>query len=173
MHAIMPPVPYVKATGGKSVVRTRETRSFSQEGLHGRLMFAGLRSPCRYGPSHPVRGGIPFPARSLVSRPKFRLAPFIHFFFLLDALAFLFLFRSVGEASWQWWTTAHVVLARRRNFPAQNAEKLTTAAGVSKRSRRCENGYRHVARSLVAPNSGMVSKIGGKTVTSFVPGNVG
>src|SRR3989337_3290549 len=50
---------------------------------------------------------------------------------------------------------------------------MTTAASVSKRSRRCENGYRSVARSLVAPNSGMVSKIRGNTGITFVPGNVG
>jgi hypothetical protein len=46
-------------------------------------------------------------------------------------------------------------------------------ANVSNRSRRCRNGYRHVARSLLAPNSGVVSKIGGRTVIPFVPGNVG
>ena len=83
--------------------------------------------------------------------------------FVLGSLAVVFLICSVGETPWQWWTTTHAVFARRRNFPAQNGEKLTTAAGVSKRSRRCKNGYRHVARSLVAPNSGVVSKFGGKT----------
>jgi hypothetical protein len=50
---------------------------------------------------------------------------------------------------------------------------MTTTASVSKRSRRCKNGYRNVARSLVAPNPGMVSKIGGKTGIPCVPGNVG
>jgi hypothetical protein len=50
---------------------------------------------------------------------------------------------------------------------------MTTTASVSKRSRRCKNRYRNVARSLVAPNPGMVSKIGGKTGIPCVPGNVG
>jgi hypothetical protein len=49
---------------------------------------------------------------------------------------------------------------------------MTTTASESKRSRRCKNGYRKMARSLVAPKSGMVSKIGGNTVIPFVPVNV-
>jgi hypothetical protein len=64
-------------------------------------------------------------------------------------------------------------LSRRGDFPAQNDEKMTTTASVSKRSRRCKNGYRNMSRSLVAPKSGMVSEIGGNTVITFVPGNVG
>jgi hypothetical protein len=50
---------------------------------------------------------------------------------------------------------------------------MTTTASVSKRSRRCKNGYRNMSRSLVAPKSGMVSEIGGNTVITFVAGNVG
>src|SRR3989337_192631 len=52
----------VKATGGQSGVRTRETLLifFFRDGLHGRLMVAGRR---------------PRTVRSFVSRPKFRLAP--------------------------------------------------------------------------------------------------
>jgi hypothetical protein len=67
----------------------------------------------------------------------------------------------------------HPILASRGDFPAQNGEKMTTTASVSKRSRRCKNGYRNIARSLVAPNPGMVSKIGGETGIPCVPGNVG
>jgi hypothetical protein len=50
---------------------------------------------------------------------------------------------------------------------------MTTTASVSKRSRRCKNGYRNMSRSLVAPKSGMVSEIRGNTVITFVAGNVG
>jgi hypothetical protein len=46
-------------------------------------------------------------------------------------------------------------------------------ASVSKRSRRCKNGYGNVPRSLVAPNPGVVSKNRGNTGISFAPGNVG
>ena len=38
---------------------------------------------------------------------------------------------------------------------------------------RCKNGYGNLARGLVAPNSGVVSKIRGKTVIAIVPGNGG
>jgi hypothetical protein len=132
---------------------------FSPDGLHGRLMVAGRR---------------PRTVRNFVSRPKFRLAPVTQknknkF----GPLAFALLFCSAGETPRQWWTTTHGVLARRRNFPARDGEKLTTGASVSNRPRRCKNGNRHVARSLLAPNPGVVSKIGGKTVIPFVPGNVG
>jgi hypothetical protein len=58
-------------------------------------------------------------------------------------------------------------------FSRPKRRKIDHGASVSNRSRRCKNGYRHVARSLSAPNSGVVSKIGGKTVIRFVPGNVG
>jgi hypothetical protein len=45
---------------------------------------------------------------------------------------------------------------------------------VSKRSRRCKNGYRNVSRSLVAPNPGVVSKMRGKPAfPRFVARNVG
>src|SRR3989337_83630 len=50
---------------------------------------------------------------------------------------------------------------------------MTMTASVSKRSRRCKNGYGNVPRSLVAPNPGVVSKNRGNTGISFAPGNVG
>jgi hypothetical protein len=50
---------------------------------------------------------------------------------------------------------------------------MTTTASASKRSRRCKNGYRNMARSLVAPKSGVVSKIRGNTGITFVAVNVG
>src|SRR3990170_9038064 len=50
---------------------------------------------------------------------------------------------------------------------------MTMTARVSKRSRRCKNGYGNVPRSFVAPNPGVVSKNRGNTGISFAPGNVG
>src|SRR3989337_3879254 len=50
---------------------------------------------------------------------------------------------------------------------------MTTTASASKRSPRCKNGYRNIARSLVAPKSGVVSKIRGNTGITFVAVNVG
>ena len=64
-------------------------------------------------------------------------------------------------------------LARRRDFPAENGEKVTTTAGVSNRSRTCKNGYGNVARGLDAPNPRVVSKIGAKTVISCIQGSLG
>jgi hypothetical protein len=51
---------------------------------------------------------------------------------------------------------------------------MTTIMCVSNCSRRCKNGYRNVAQSLVAPNPGMVSKTRVKTgIIPLVPCNVG
>jgi hypothetical protein len=51
---------------------------------------------------------------------------------------------------------------------------MTTTVCVSNRSRRCKNGYRNVARSLVASNPWMVSKTRVKTgIIPLVPRNVG
>jgi hypothetical protein len=107
-----------------------------------------------------------FPAQSLAHRLKFRLAPF--FFSCTPSLLYVFvLFFSGGEMSWQRCTLTHAILARRRNSPAKNGEKVTTTASVQKRPRRCRNGCGHVPRNPVAPNPSMVSKIGGKTGVSM------
>jgi hypothetical protein len=149
----------VKAMGSLGVVRTRDTRPFLPDGLHGR--------------SHPVRDEnfifppkASSPARSSVSAPfhNFRNPHLLGIFLLVF---FLFCF-DIRETPRQRCAITHPVLARRRNFPTQNGEKVTSAATVSKRSRSCKNGYRHVARTSVAPTPRVVSKIRGETGISYV-----
>jgi hypothetical protein len=116
----------------------------------------------RADPTHdrPCGAKFRFPAQNLASRLKCRLAPVHHCW--IPPL-FVFLFSVAGETRGERCAIVHTVLAWRRNFPAQNGEKVTTPASVSKRSRRCKNGYRQVSPSPVAPNPRVVSKIRGKT----------
>ena len=164
MRAITAPVPWRPRGGSQSGARARETRPPLPEGLHGQPMLVGFPSPRRSDQTPSVRAEITFPAHSFVPRPEFRLVPVLSFWitpFRISTILGLF---CRGDA-------VAPVDNNRRYFGMtaefsrpNNCEKET----VPKRSRRCKNGYCHVARSLVAPKPGVVSKIGGKMGNSYI-----
>ena len=151
----------VKAACSQNGVRTREACPFFPLVPHGQLLFAGSRSPCLL--TNHVPYGLKFRFPPKVSSPARNIVP--RAFSILEPLHAAILFRggdvvaTVNNSIPFFGTTV--------KFSAQNREKVTTTASVSKRPRRCKSGHGNVARRLEAPNPGVVSKIRGKTGISL------